>query len=113
MTDRILLICATIRASSWSDPPSGLPSCRTWNEDKNRNYTRVDKVKPKGWFKYSLSIDKRNIVGLFHIDINLVLPKMIMSIMDAGILITMQQVKLMIFSLNMVYYPMSFLLLST
>ena len=79
----------------------------------NINYTRVDKVKPKGWFKYSVLIDKRNIVGLFHIDINLVLPKMNMSIMDAGILIMMQQVKLMIFSLNMVYYPISFRLVST
>ena len=30
-TDKSRLICATIMASSWSDPPSGLPSDRTWN----------------------------------------------------------------------------------
>ena len=34
-------------------------------------------------------------------------------ILDAGILIRVQQVRLMMFSLNMVDYPMTFLLLST
>ena len=36
-----------------------------------------------------------------------------MSHLDAGILIMVQQVKLMMFFLNMVDYSMSFLLLST
>ena len=36
-----------------------------------------------------------------------------LHILDAGILITVQQLKFMMFSLNMVDYPMSYLLLST
>ena len=36
-----------------------------------------------------------------------------MFILDAGILIRVQQVRLMMFSLNMVDYPMTFLLLCT
>ena len=43
----------------------------------------------------------------------MVLPALNLSILDAGILIMVQQVRLMMFSLNMVDYPMSFLLLST
>ena len=35
VTDKSLLICATITASSCSDPPLGLPSCRTWNLSLN------------------------------------------------------------------------------
>ena len=48
----------------------------------------VDKVKPKVWFMYSLYI----------IDWHFIM---------------VQQGRLMMFSLNMLYYPMSFLLLST
>ena len=44
---------------------------------------------------------------------DLVLPALNLSILDAGILIMVQQVRLMMFSLNMVDYPMTFLLLST
>ena len=51
---------------------------------------------------------------LIHIgDLNLVLPAMNLSILDAGILIIVQHVRLMMFTLNMVDYPMSFLSLST
>ena len=58
-------------------------------------------------------------MGLFHHvlvdmgDLHLVLLALNLSILDAGILIMMQQVRLMMFSLNMVDYFMSFLLLST
>ena len=45
--------------------------------------------------------------------LHLVHPTLNLSLRDAGILIIMQQVGLMMFSLNMVDYPMSFLLLST
>jgi len=46
-------------------------------------------------------------------DLCLVHPALNLSILDAGILIMVQQVRLMMFSLNMVDYPMSFLSLST
>ena len=46
-------------------------------------------------------------------DLHLVHPALNLSTLDAGILIMMRQVSLMMFSLNMVDYPMSFLLLST
>ena len=78
----------------------------------------VNKVKPKRWFKYSLQIDY-GLVGLFHNvlvymgDLHLVLPSLNLCILDAGILIMVQQVSLMMFSLNMVEYHMSFLSLST
>ena len=49
-------------------------------------------------------------MSLFTLD--LVLPQMT-SILDAGILVMMQQVRLMMFSLNMVDSPMSFPLLSS
>ena len=58
-------------------------------------------------------------MGLFHhvlvymVDLNLVHPALNLSIQDAGILIMMQKVSLMMFSLNMVDYPISFLSLST
>ena len=61
----------------------------------------------------------RNSAGLFHdvlnytVDLYLVLPALILSTLDAGILIMVQPVRLMMFSLNMVDYSMSFLLLST
>ena len=64
----------------------------------------VDKVKPKVWFHHVLFA-----MG----DLHLVLPALNMSTLDAGILIMVQQVRLMLFSLNMVDYSMSFLLLST
>ena len=46
-------------------------------------------------------------MGLFHhvlvymVDLHLVLPSLNLSILDAGILIMVQQVSLMMFSLNM------------
>ena len=43
----------------------------------------------------------------------MVLPALNLSTLNAGILIMMQQVRLMMFSLNTVDYSMSFLLLST
>ena len=46
-------------------------------------------------------------------DLHLVLPALNLSTLNAGILIMMQQVRLMMFSLNMVNYSMSFLPLST
>ena len=53
----------------------------------------VDKVKPKGWFKYSL----QSSVGLFHhvlvymVDLYLVLPALNLSFLDSGILMIVQQ----------------------
>ena len=66
---------------------------------------------------YRLTIRKSarllNIV-LFNMgDLHLVLPALNLSTLNAGILIMMQQVRLMMFSLNTVDYSMSFLLLST
>ena len=61
----------------------------------------------------------RNRAGLFHHvliymgDLYLVLPALNLSTLDAGILIMVQEVRLMMFSLNMVDYTMSFLSLST
>ena len=61
----------------------------------------------------------RNRARLFHHalfnmgDLHVVLPTLKLSNMNAGILKMMQQVRLMMFSLNMVDYSMSFLLLST
>ena len=57
-------------------------------------------------------------MGLFHRvlvymgDPHLVHHALNLSVLDAGILIMVQQVSLMMFSLNMVDYPMSFLLKS-
>ena len=57
-------------------------------------------------------------VGLLHNvliymgELHLVLPAMILSTLDAGILITVQPVRLMMFSLNMMNYSISFLSLS-
>ena len=51
---------------------------------------------------------------LFNIgDLHLVLSALNLSTLNDGILIMMQQVRLMMFSLNMVDYSMSFLSLST
>ena len=47
------------------------------------------------------------------VDLYLVLPALNLSILDAGILIMVQQVRLMMFPLNMMDYSMSFLSLST
>ena len=58
-------------------------------------------------------------LGLFHHvlvytgDLQLVHPALNLSTLDTGILIMVQYVSLIIFSLNMVNYPMSFLLLSS
>ena len=46
-------------------------------------------------------------------DLHLVLPALNMSTLGTGILIMVQQVRLMMFSMKMVDYSMSFLLLST
>ena len=79
----------------------------------------VDKVKPKVWFKYSFQITNRNIARLFHHvlicmgDLHLVLPALNLSTLDDGILIMVQQERMMMFSLNMVDYSVSFLSLST
>ena len=47
------------------------------------------------------------------VDLQLVLPALNLSNLDAGILIMVQQVRLMMFLLNMVDYFMSFIQLST
>ena len=58
-------------------------------------------------------------MGLFHHvlvymgDLQLVYPALNLSTLDAGILIMVQCVSLMMFSLYMVDYPMFFLLLSS
>ena len=46
-------------------------------------------------------------------DLHLVLPALNLSSLDAGILILVQQVRMMMLSLNLVDYSISFLLLST
>ena len=61
---------------------------------------------------YRLTI--RNSARLFHNvlcnmgDLHLVFPALNLSTLNAGILIMMQQIRLMMFSLNMVNYSMSF-----
>ena len=77
----------------------------------------VDKVKPKGWFEYSLKIDWGLSVGLLHTRDLLLVPVFIYpgcwyfdkwcnkSRKEQG-------TRLMMFSLNKVNYPMSFLWLS-
>ena len=66
-----------------------------------------------------LSSPYRLTLALFHIvlfnleDLHLVLPARNFSTLNASIFIMMQQVRLMMFSLNMVDYTMSFLSLST
>ena len=70
----------------------------------------VDKVKPKRWFKYSLHV---LVYMAMHGRPHLVHPALNISILDAGILRKGQQVNLMMFTLNMVDHPMSFLSLST
>ena len=46
-------------------------------------------------------------------DMHMVLPALNLSTLNSGILVMMHQLRLMMFSLNMVDYSMSFLLLST
>ena len=66
-----------------------------------------------------MTVSIRNSAGLFHIvlfnmgNLHLVLTALNLSTLNASILIMMQQVRLMMFSLNMVGYCMSFLSLST
>ena len=66
---------------------------------------------------YRLTIRKS--ARLFHHvlfnmgDLHLFLPALNLSTLNAGILIMMQQIRLMMLSLNMVDYSISFLLLST
>ena len=47
------------------------------------------------------------------VDLHFVLPALNLSTLDAGILIIVQQVRLMMFSMNMMDYSMSLLSLST
>ena len=69
------------------------------------------------YFSVLLTDSQRSSVGLFdHVlvymgDLHLVHHALNLSILEAGLLV--QQVSLMMFSLTMVDYPMSFLLLST
>ena len=64
-------------------------------------------------------LTNRNSARLFHHvliymgDLHFVLPALNLSNLDADILIMVQQVRLMMFSLNMVEYSISFLSLST
>ena len=51
-------------------------------------------------------------VFIYMVDMHFVLPALNLSTLDAGIWIMVEQVRLMMFSLNMVGYFMSFLLLS-
>ena len=65
------------------------------------------------WPSYSF-VKGANVTMLHHVlnhigDLHLVLPALNLSILDADILIMVQQVRLMMFLLNMVDYPMSFL----
>ena len=80
--------------------------------DVNKSETRlgVDKVKPKGWFKYFLSIGL-DLVGGWVWWVGLLAPKISGS--SPEILKMVHQVRLMMFLLKMVGYSMSYLLLST
>ena len=51
--------------------------------------------------------------SFFSPKLHLVLPELNLSVLDADILTVMQQVRLIMFSWNMVDYTMSFLSLST
>ena len=62
---------------------------------------------PRDGLSVLLTVRLRSNVGLFHYAL------VYMSILDASILIFIQQVSLMMFSLTMVDYSMSFLLLSS
>ena len=83
----------------------------------------IDRGSIRSSLRYGLStpyrLTIRNSARLFHHvhfnmgDLHLVLPALNLSTLNAGILIIMQQVRLMMFSLNMVDYSMSFLSLST
>ena len=84
---------------------------------------KLDRGSIRSSLRYGLStpyrLTIRNSARLFHHvlfnmgDLHLVLPALNLSTLNAGILIMMQQVRLMMFSLNMVDYSMSFLLLSS
>ena len=88
-----------------------------------KNKRKLDRGSIRSSPRYGLStpyrLTNRNSVRLFHIflfnrgDLHLVLTPLNLSTLNAGILIMMQKVRLMMFSLNMVDYSMSFLLLST
>ena len=95
------------------------------NITKTQNFSdrQLDSGSIRSSPRYSLStpyrLSIRNSARLFHHvlfnmgDLHLVLPALNLSTRNAGILIMMQQVRLMMFSLNMVDYSMFFLLLST
>ena len=74
---------------------------------------------PRDGLSTPYRLTKRSSVGLFHHvlvymgNLHLVIHALNLSILDAGTLIVMRHEKLMMFSLNMVDYPMSFILLST
>ena len=74
---------------------------------------------PRYGFSTPYRLTNRNSAGLLHQvhihigDLHFVLPALNLSSLDAGILIIVQQVRLVMFLLNMVDHHMSFLLLST
>ena len=88
------------------------------SRDKTRDFVSISSS-PSYGLSTPCRLPIRNSARLFrHIlfnmgDLHLVLPALDLSALDAGILIMMQKVRLMMFSLNMVDYSMSFLLLST
>ena len=73
---------------------------------------------PRYGFSTPYRLTNRNSAGLLHQvhihigDLHFVLPALNLSNLDAGIFIMVQQVRMMMFSLDMVDYPMSSLLLS-
>ena len=85
--------------------------------------TKIDRGSIRSSPRYDLSSPYRLTIRnsarlfqdiLFNIrDLHLVLPARNLSTLDAGNLIMVQQVRLMMFSLKTVDYSMSFLLLST
>ena len=84
---------------------------------------QIDRGSIRSSLRYGLStpykLTIKNSARLFHIiffnmgDLHLVLPALNLSTLNTGILIMIQEVRLVMFSLNMVDYSMSFLWLST
>ena len=93
------------------------------NRYQYKRLNKLDRGSIRSSLRYGLStpyrLTIRNSARPFHIvlfnmgDMHLVLPALNLYTLNAGILIMMHQVRLMMFSLNMVDYSMSFLLLSS
>ena len=83
-----------------------------WLAINKNNNIKLDLGSIRSSLRYGLSTLYRVTIRNMG-DMHLVLPALNLSTLNAGILIMMQQERLMIFSLNMVDYSMSFLLLST